>query len=144
MRGSLAVALVLAITLTTSAWAQGKRPPTPTSLPTALLALHDRQSNCEPIANLVHGEDWEIHRLGDDEILFMVPCFARAYNFSHQLYTSREGADYFTRLLFADYSDSHGRTGTDQLVGAFFDPDTLTLSSFYKGRGLADCGTSGI
>ena len=34
--------------------------------------------------------------------------------------------------------------GADQLFGAYFDPETLTLSSFFKGRGLGDCGTAGI
>ena len=131
----------MAVALASPVLAQNKAP---AGLPPALLEQHARQSQCEPLANLIHGDDWEVHRLSDDEWLYMVPCFSGAYNFSYQFYIGRDGSDYFQRLLFADYSESYGWTGTDQLVGAFFEPDRLTLSSFAKGRGLGDCGTSGL
>lgn len=115
-----------------------------TELPPELLDRHARQSSCDPLQNLVHGDDWEIHPLTEGHILYMVPCFSGAYNFSYQLYVGRAGSDDFERLLFVDYIDRFGWIGADQLVGAFFNPESLTLSSYYKGRGLGDCGTSGV
>lgn len=137
----LPIAILATLLLAPTALAQVKGV---ADLPPALLEQHARQSDCEPLESLVHGDDWEVHRLSDAEWLYMVPCFSGAYNFSYMFYVGRDGSDFFQRLLFADYSETYGWTGTDQLVGAFFDPDTLTLSSFAKGRGLGDCGTAGV
>lgn len=121
-----------------------QKTPPPAGLPPALLAQHAAGDYCEPLDDLVHGQDWQSYRLPNDTTLYMVPCAAGAYNFSYMLYTSSGGSDYYVRLLFVDYFDEYGWMGTDQLFGAYFDPGTLTLTSFYKLRGLGDCGTSGV
>ena len=117
----------------------------PSGLPPALLAQHiAAPSICEPIEDLVHGDEWSIHPLTNDFTLYMVPCAAGAYNFSFTLYVGYVGSEFFSRLLFADFNDRYGWTGVDQLYGAVFVDETLTLTSYYKGRGLADCGTAGV
>ena len=116
----------------------------PGTIPEALLAQHVADPNCEPLQSLPHGEDWEVHQVSNDRLLYAIPCNAGAYNFSHAYYTQDLGYDEFRKLLFADYWDSVGWTGTDVLINSYFDPQARTLSSFYKGRGLGDCGTSGL
>jgi hypothetical protein len=142
MRLRLLRLLTLTAALATPAAAQNKGE-VPTELPAALLAQHAQRSWCDPIEDLVHGNDQQIYRLSGEQYLFMVPCFAGAYNFSYQLYVGRPGDQIFDLLLFANYDDVLGWTGTDELFGAYFDPETLALTSFYKGRGLGDCGASG-
>lgn len=115
-----------------------------TELPAQLLAQHRAaQSICEPIDELVHGTDWRVRTLTNDFVLYMVPCAAGAYNFSHVLYVGYAGSDLYSRLLLVDFTDRYGWVGVDQLYGVAFDEQTLTLTSHYKGRGLGDCGTAG-
>lgn len=115
----------------------------PTDLPAEIFEIHAKQENCEPPAELVHGDDWQVYQVNNDTLLFMLPCSAGAYNFSYMFYTQSFEYPGISKLLFADYSDSVGWTGTDMLVNPSYEPETKTLYSFYKGRGLGDCGTSG-
>ncbi len=116
----------------------------PTELPPTLLAQHAEDEMCEPLDQLAHGEDWEIHPLTNGFTLYMVPCAAGAYNFSYAFYVGNDGQDTYAHQLFVDYYGPYGWMGVDQLFNPTFDPETLTLHSFYKLRGLADCGSSGV
>lgn len=143
LTASLGVAFLVASTMTGAAQsAKGNAPAN--ALPPALLAQHALEQICQPLDELVHGEDWEIHHLTEDFVLYMVPCAAGAYNFSYSFYVGTAGQESYARLLFVNYYGPYGWTGVDQLFNPFFDETTLTLTSFYKGRGLADCGTSGV
>lgn len=113
-------------------------------LPDALVARHAAEPMCQPRDELPHGEEWEIHPLTDGFVLYMVPCAAGAYNLSYMFYVGPDDREAYARQLFVDFSGRYGWTGTDQLFNPAFDGETLTLTSFYKGRGLADCGTSGV
>ncbi len=114
-------------------------------MPAALLAYHNAgQSICEPIDELAHGTDWRAYTLTNDFTLYLVPCAAGAYNFSHMLYVSYDVSDLYSRLLFVDFTDRYGWAGVDQLYGVTFDAQTLTLTSHYKGRRIDDCGTAGV
>ena len=147
MRFSLVLfAFAVAALLAQPAVAQEvKPPPLPADLPDALLAKHAAgDSYCEPLDELVHGDDWRIYALTEGYVLYMVPCAAGAYNFSHMLYVGWGRSESYSRLLFADYFGLHGWGGVDQLYGAEFDPVTLQLTSFYKLRGIGDCGTAGV
>lgn len=143
---ALAIAGGLFLSLPAMAVAQQPAKPRPgdSILPQALLDQHAADPLCSPLDELVHSGDRQVHQLGEGISLYMIPCMAGAYNFSHALYLSNPFSESFQRLLFVDFNDRYGWMGADQLVGAAFDPATLTLTSFYKGRGLADCGTSGI
>jgi hypothetical protein len=135
---SLLLALIAAPALAQSSSQTGE-------IPAGLLAQHiATPSICEPIDELVHGDDWQMYQLTEGRILYMIPCAAGAYNFSYMFYVGTPGHDTYERLLFVDYYGPYGWMGVDQLYNPTFDPGTLTLRSFYKGRGLADCGTSGV
>jgi len=115
----------------------------PTAIPDDISVLHAKSANCDTRADLVHGSDWQAHQVNNNTLLFLIPCSAGAYNFSYAFYTKTLTYGDTARILFADYWDSVGWTGTDILFNAHFDPATRVLTSFYKGRGLGDCGTSG-
>lgn len=142
MHRTLGLLTLSAVCVATSAAAQSSSLPIP--LPATLLAQHAEDTTCEPLDRLVHGQDWEVHGLGEHYALYMVPCAAGAYNFSYAFYVGTEGEDSYLRLLFVDYSDRYGWEAANQLFNPSFDDTTLTLRSFYKLRGLADCGTSGV
>ncbi|WP_299343956.1 DUF1176 domain-containing protein [uncultured Maritalea sp.] len=117
--------------------------PLPEALPNEIIAKHAKNENCDPLTELVHGEDWQVHQVNNSTLLYMVPCSAGAYNFSYAFYRQSVDNGDISKLLFVDYWDSLGWTGTDVLFNAGFDPQTRILTSYYKGRGLGDCGTAG-
>lgn len=117
--------------------------PLPQTIPDQILSKHAKNENCDALEDLIHGSDWQVHQVNNATLMFMLPCSAGAYNFSYAFYTQSVEYDGVTQLLFADFWDSLGWTGTDILFNAGYDPQTRTLTSYYKGRGLGDCGTSG-
>lgn len=90
------------------------------------------------------------YSLGNDSsgprALVLLNCGAGAYNFSSGIYTGRRDAK--GKWTFEPAKFDFGATGfTDEskfpiLVNAGWDADTQTISSFAKGRGLGDCGSS--
>ncbi|MGE3830311.1 MAG: DUF1176 domain-containing protein [Parvibaculaceae bacterium] len=92
---------------------------------------------------LMEGEERQVtsYHLPGAKTLYVSSCFSGAYNFGSLFLI--DGLDGLEPIAFADYSDEYGWTGTNQLVNADFDPKTGSLTSFAKGRGIGDCGTSG-
>lgn len=114
----------------------------PAPLTDELLARHAANPECDPFEDLVHGEDIWSYRIGATETLYMLPCWGGAYNFSYMIYVQN---DFETRQqYFAAYSSALGWSGHAELVNPYFDEETLTLHNFAKGRGIGDCGTTGI
>ncbi len=139
---ALTAVTIAAMGATTPSGAQSEEPAV--GLPAALLAQHAAEASCEPLAEVRHAAMWGVHTLTEGFVLYMVPCAAGAYNFSYAFYVGPADRDAFARQLFVDFHDRYGWTGTDQLFNPNFDPETLTLTSFYKLRGIGDCGTSGV
>jgi hypothetical protein len=83
----------------------------------------------------------ESYHLPGGKALHLLPCFSGPYNFTNLFFVERR--DEITQQFFADYSDTYGWSGTDQLFNIDFDPKTGWLHSFYKGRGIGDCGSAG-
>lgn len=110
-------------------------------LPEGLLEQHYSESRCDPLEDLIHGGETAAYPLPDGKTLYMIPCSAGAYNWAYSFYVGENG--WFYGLHWADYTDRWGWSGTDVLFLPTFDPESLTLTSFYKGRGLGDCGTWG-
>jgi invasion protein IalB len=110
-------------------------------LPGPLSTLHRAYADCDPPEDLPNANEIGIYALTGTSTLYMLPCTAGAYNFSYRLYIENEFE--LTPLLFAYYSERFGWRGAEVLVNPEFDPETGTLTSFYKGRGPADCGTRG-
>lgn len=82
------------------------------------------------------------YHLPGGKALHIYSCFSGPYNFSHLFYVVRRGGE-IAPILFADYADDYGWLGTDQLFNYDFDPKSGWLHSFYKSRGLGDCGSTG-
>ncbi len=114
-------------------------------MPPQVLDLHRTRSDCEDPHSTTLGQiEPLIAPLSGTAILYAIPCTAHAYNITYRLYVVESGEIGGTETLyFADYSDTHGWIGTDLLFNVSFDGATKTLTAFYKGRGLGDCGTSG-
>ncbi len=115
-------------------------------LPPQVLERHLTRSDCEdPTAGTMAVSESIVAPLSKTAILYAIPCTTHAYNVTYRLYVVESGEIGGTETLyFADYSDDHGWTGTDLLFNVSFDATTGRLSSFYKGRGLADCGSAGV
>ena len=103
-----------------------------TSLPRAreCAALYENTDNGR--------NDWAVHRLGADVLLWELPCGAGAYNFSQAYVISANDG---SNPQAVDFPTPRGPI--DSLVNSDFDSATNTLSAFGKGRGLGDCGSMG-
>jgi hypothetical protein len=131
-----------------------KRVPPPPALPVVTVALPSAakppQLSSTAIARL-RGEDGcgeadreqasETHRLDASASLLMIPlaCASGAYNFASKAYT----LDNRGRATPARFnSDSTTGDGNNTfLFNADWDPVTRRLATFFKGRGLGDCGS---
>lgn len=80
------------------------------------------------------------------QALVMLNCGAGAYNFSAGIYIGQ--ADKAGKWTFAPATFDYGATGFGDdsnipiLVNSNWDAATQTISSYAKGRGLGDCGSS--
>jgi hypothetical protein len=136
--GSERVASVAPYGLTPAGQEQQELP----DLPQAVLDRHAIDPECEPFETLANGRDFTIATLDDEHTLYLVPCWSAAYNFGWKVYVETAGGS-IDPQYFADYSLYSGWTGTPTLVNVYFDPETKVLGSFYKSRGVGDCGSSG-
>lgn len=110
-------------------------PQNPT-LPAAFEQREDvRQCRADTAFNAGFQGDISVDRLGPDQELWGVPCFAGAYNFGYRYFlTGPSGAD--PRPI----SFPTSREPTDEVVNGRYLPESRTLVAFNKGRGLGDCG----
>lgn len=86
----------------------------------------------------------DLHRLSKTQTLVLVPCGAGAYNFTFVpvIATGIAGRRTF-RFASFDYQPGWSEdAGHPMLVNASWAPETSTLQSYAKGRGLGDCGGS--
>lgn len=86
-----------------------------------------------------------VARLSDDTLLWSVLCFQGAYNTGHRYFlTGNEGQSPRPVLLRSTDQEGEdaGQDDNDILINTGYDPETRTISSFSKGRGLGDCGAS--
>lgn len=85
----------------------------------------DQQSAAEP----------EAYRLSADKVLWQVPCWAGAYNYS-SLFVIVDNKGGGARIAPLDDADD------GIAVNAAYDPRTRMLGAYNKGRGVGDCGES--
>lgn len=114
-------------------------------IPPRLLHLHRSASACEdPHSEVMSEFKPVIGPVSGTAMLYGIPCMAGAYNVGYRLYIVESGEiGGIEPLYFAAHTGSHGWSGSDVLFNISFDAATKTLSSFYKGRGLGDCGNAG-
>ena len=104
-----------------------------------------RQFGCTLEEVGVISQDVSTHALGNGRTLILMGCGAGAYNFSSlPLIAWREGnatriepaAFDVAREIFEGEEEPPGYF----VINAEFDPATMTISEWSKGRGLGDCG----
>lgn len=79
-----------------------------------------------------------------DLSLVQLSCYSGAYNFGSSWFLVRADGKVQALRFPVPASDGKGRMETtDDLVNAGFDAKSGILNSFSKGRGIADCGSSG-
>ncbi len=80
-----------------------------------------------------------IARLSPGVVLWGDVCSVAAYQSSYVLFLADEKGRNPQPLVL---TNGEGRPLEFPDIGFAFDPDTMTLANFYKGRGVADCGGS--
>lgn len=114
-----------------------------TQVPDALMAHRRTDMDCLPMNDLVTAGDIETGMLDGAYPIYFIPCWMGAYNFSSKVYVERYPGEY-AEMAFAEFTPEQGWTATTQVVNYTWDPETLRVSTFNKGRGLGDCGSSGV
>lgn len=110
-------------------------------LSAALLAKAKDLQDCEAEVVTAH-ENAEAWQLGPNLVLVSVPCQNGAYNFSTALYfTKPDGSEPRAVPLPLPPGDDGGMA-RNLVVNMSFDPKTLILNDFSKGRGIGDCGAT--
>lgn len=94
-----------------------------------------------------HAEVWAQrldfgHQAGEGQVLVGVSCFRGAYNVSDRLflYDPKAGVEEARLQVFAEPWGKDW-TAVSQLFLPSLEPLTNLLTTFYKGRGLGDCGS---
>lgn len=108
------------------------------ALPAGLIARLNKTSGCGD--NYSEGfaqPDPETGALGGGATLVLLACGSGAYNLSSAAYVVRGGKATPARF---DTIKPAPDGSAEELINASWDAGTGTLSSYAKGRGLADCG----
>jgi hypothetical protein len=114
----------------------------PVVFPKAVLARGELK-DCEK-EQLAAADERGAWRLGPDLILWSVPCTLGAYNLQSVFFLS-DGKGGAIRpapvpLIPTPESADPGADPPYAMINADFDPKTMMLNAFEKGRGLGDCG----
>lgn len=108
----------------------------------ALLAQHEADTECQPQADLVNGADVESGMVAEGKPIYFLPCWGGAYNFGWKAYVEVFEGEFALQAI-PEFSPERGWTATTHLVNYGWDPASQSITTFNKGRGLGDCGTSG-
>jgi hypothetical protein len=112
------------------------------ALPKARLERFKKAANSDPELS-AKDHPTEARRFRDGATVILVPCSLGAYNGSSLVLVSRKVDRSDLQPAAFDFKASAGG-GTGRLTppeGAYWDEETGRLASFFKGRGLGDCGT---
>ena len=86
----------------------------------------------------------EVDQIATNTALILLACGSGAYNLSSVPIIARFGdgaGEFETRVAEFDMQWGVAAEGRPTLINGAWDPETLRLSEFSKGRGLGDCGT---
>jgi hypothetical protein len=120
----------------------GEAASAPEGIPPELTAWLAADPECRPFAEIANGEDIEIVQLDETNRAYILPCWSAAYNFGWKVFVENSGT--FSQAVFPEFSASAGWTASTFIVNYAWDDASKSLSSFYKGRGIGDCGSAGI
>lgn len=110
-------------------------------VPQDLLDRHRGDPECRPLEEIANGRDFVTADLGDGATLYILPCDSYAYNFASRAYV-HDGYEY-RMLAFPRFTPSMGWTATTLMFLAGYDEATRELNSWFKYRGIGDCGENG-
>jgi hypothetical protein len=133
-----AVAILLVLFFAQSVAAQQK-----VQLPKALVEDAFKKGECEVELGEAIKDLETSGELSGGLHLVDVPCWRAAYNFGSILFALDSSAPEKARLLSFQRPEKNKLTSTYQLSSPGYDEKTKILSSFHKGRGVGDCGSSG-
>jgi len=116
--------------------------PDQTRLPSRLPAFIRDIARDEDCDSLGSQDDFPVikARLAPDLMLWGAICSSGAYNFGYKFFTS-DDAGRSPRAVTFPYAKGAQEADTVYVVNADFDPESLIISAFEKGRGLGDCGS---
>ena len=77
------------------------------------------------------------------KMLYILGCELYAYNSMEKAYILDSYGN-VTNVEVAEIMSDKSITATTDLMGTAFDQASLTLSTYSKGRGIGDCGSSGL
>lgn len=126
--------------------------PPPEALAEATRSEMSRQSAgyCDEDRDGPDPDSHNMVRLGPDLLLASVRCFSGAYNFGRAYFLLEEGAvasvrpALFPRPVEQKVEEDKDSTPDNVLWNADFAPNSTEISHFAKGRGMADCGETGV
>ncbi len=114
-------------------------------VPADLIERRRGEPDCAALEELPNGRDFQVGEVGSGAsatTVYIVPCNGGAYNFSSAVYTGGDGE--YVRQAFAEYWPSSGLSGVTELFGANLDPETGSITTFYRSRGIGDCGSTAL
>jgi hypothetical protein len=109
--------------------------------PMARLARFKKAANCDPDLS-AKDHPAEARRFRDGATVILVPCSLGAYNGSSLVLVSRKADRSDLQPAAFDFNASAGERGGSLTPpeGAYWHEESGRLASFFKGRGLGDCG----
>ena len=107
-----------------------------------VLTYHNKHADCSYKNDELSSDDMMV--LNQDTKVVMVLCLTGAYQGSAVFYMAdtQSSQAYIWQLNFATTQDGKMFGATDSLTSPEFDAKTKTISSFYKARGMGDCGST--
>lgn len=137
------IVLTLAISWTFAANAQQPNPFN--GVPDQVMAKHKQinGANCEYDPSML-GEPAEIDDLGHGFKLYLIPCGQGAYQAGFSGYYAKADLSDIEPLIVVDWDDQVGLVANSYLMEAGYDAKKGLLYTSAKGRGIGDCGQSGI
>ncbi|TPP09716.1 DUF1176 domain-containing protein [Rhizobium glycinendophyticum] len=108
-------------------------------LPDAIRAHFAEGSDCADTDSSMFNGNALSHKIDDNTTLYVTPCgMSGAYNVPYVAYVDSFGM--IAQLAFPTMVDG-APSATPQAFNLAYDWTNKTFSSFFKGRGIGDCGT---
>ena len=110
-------------------------------IPNAIIDMHI--VTCPDVSTKPGEMFYEVHKLTNGNTLYLLGCETYAYNTMEKAYII-DTLESVSAVSVPEILLDGSIGSTTDLMGASFDPATETLSTFSKGRGMGDCGSSAI
>ncbi len=111
-----------------------------------VLAYHKNNLECDDRGSDMESSEFirfkKVSEYESDTIVVLVSCSFHAYQVTWVAYSTGDGPNEEISLVsFPGTNDGKQWTASKFLMSPDWDPKTKTLSTTYKGRGAADCGS---